>query len=106
MKIIINLRPMSLIKFAHSFQFYNNLSKTNEVCFIGLLQFYAIIFNCKFLLSFVRNLLTLELNLKCFLIDSFKKTWTKPVIYLKSSTNYLIAFIFKYNHGAAYSFNS
>ena len=43
MKVIVNLRPMSIIKCAYRLQFNNYLPKAYEVSFVGLLKFYTIV---------------------------------------------------------------
>ena len=63
MKIIVNLRPVSVIKLAYRLQFHNYLPKAYKVCFVGLLKFYSIIIYLQFLFAFIRNSLTLKFNL-------------------------------------------
>ena len=98
MKVIVYLRLVSIIYCNYRLQFYNYLPKAYEVCFISLLQFYTIILYLKFFLPFVRNSFSLELNLKCLLINSFKEAWAKGIVHLKCCTYYLIAFFLIDNH--------
>ena len=63
MKIIIDLRSVSVIKCTYHLQFHDYLSKAYIVCFIGLLRFNSIIVYLQLLLSFVGYSLTLELYL-------------------------------------------
>ena len=63
MKVIVNLRPVSVIKLAYRLQFHNYLPKAHKVCFVGLLKFNAVVLYLYFFLSFVRYSITFELNL-------------------------------------------
>ena len=91
MKIIIDLSPVSVIQCAYRLQFYDDLPKAHEVCFVGLLKFYAIIVYFQFLLTLIRNALSFELYTKSLLIDSFQKAMSEVVINLERCSYYFIA---------------
>lgn len=70
-QIIIYLTTVSIIQLSHSLEFNNNVAVTNKVCTIGLFQLNPVIIYFKFLLSFKRDILFLELYFKSLLINGF-----------------------------------
>ena len=70
MQIIIHLRPMSIIQFAHRLQFNNYLSIANEISLVGLFQVLAFVSYGKHFFAFEWNTSQLELLFKSLLINS------------------------------------
>lgn len=70
-QIIIYLTTVSIIQLSNSLEFNNNVAVTNKIGTIGLFQLNSVIIYFKFLLSFKRDILFLELYLKSLLINGF-----------------------------------
>ncbi len=64
---------MNFIQFRNSLEFNYNLTVTNKVCYILLLQRFAFIRNTEFNFTFIGNTRCLKFKFKCLLINFFKK---------------------------------
>lgn len=77
---------MRIIKFRYSLQFYDNLTITNKIGSICLLQWLVLVRDNEFFLTLVRNTTKLEFTFECLLIDCLQEAVTKVIVDFHGST--------------------
>ena len=82
-QIITYLSLMSVGKFAHSFQFYNDFIVTDKVCDVLCIQFFVPVIYVKALFSFERNVAVFKFIGQSLLIDFFKESHAEALVYLE-----------------------
>mgnify|MGYP001426152727 CR=1 FL=1 len=97
MYVVEHLSSMSVCKLGDGFDFYEYLSKTDEVCLINLVYQLVPILESKYWLRDKWNALKSEFPGQAFLIHCFQETTSQAIVDLEAGTHDFVTFVGEYH---------